>query len=131
MGSRAARIKIAAAAAILAWLPGGELRAANGAYAVDAADISEVGSCKVESWLSAASNTDFSAVANPSCVVDPFRPIELSLQTIRARSGGDWSTTIAPKAKTNFAPTGIGRWGLSAYGGGSFDAAPGEALSAF
>jgi hypothetical protein len=29
-------------------------RAANGAYAVDAADISEVGSCKVESWLSTA-----------------------------------------------------------------------------
>jgi hypothetical protein len=85
----------------------------------------------VESWLSTASNTDFSAVANPSCVVDPFRPIELSLQTIRARSDGDWSTTLAPKAKTNFVPTGIGRWGLSAYGGGSFDASTGDALSAF
>ena len=108
-GIRARRIAIAAAAAIWVWLPAGEARAANGAYAVDAADISEVGSCKVESWLSAASNTDFSAVANPSCVVDPFRPIELSLQTIRARSDGDWSTTVAPKAKTNFVPTGIGR----------------------
>ena len=76
-----------------------EARAANGAYAVDAADISEVGSCKVESWLSAATNTDFSAVANPSCVVDTFKPVELSLLTNRARSDGDWSTTIAPKAK--------------------------------
>ncbi|MFX8778261.1 hypothetical protein ABTM50_20675, partial [Acinetobacter baumannii] len=83
------------------------------------------GSCKVESWLSAASNSDIAAVANPSCVVDPFRPIELSLQTIRARSDGEWSTTLAPKAKSNFIPTGIGRWGLSAYGGGSFDAATG------
>ena len=55
---------MAAAGAILAWA--GEAWAANGAYAVDAADISEVGSCKVESWLSTASNTDFSAVANPS-----------------------------------------------------------------
>ena len=108
-----------------------QARAANGAYAVDAADISEVGSCKVESWLSSASNSDVAAVANPSCVVDPFRPIELSLQTIRARSDGDWSTTLAPKAKSNFIPTGIGRWGLSAYGGGSFDAATGEALTAF
>jgi hypothetical protein len=106
-------------------------QAANGAYAVDAADISDVGSCKVESWLSAASNGDAAAVANPSCVVDPFRPVELSLQTIRARSDGDWSTTLAPKAKSNFSPTGIGRWGLSAYGGGSFDAATGEALTAF
>ena len=93
MGIRAGRIGIAAAAAILAWLPAGEARAANGAYAVDAADISEVGSCKVESWLSAATNTDFSAVANPSCVVDPFRPVELSMLTNRARSDGEWSTT--------------------------------------
>ena len=107
----------------------GEARAANGAYAVDAADISEVGSCKVESWMSAASNTDFSLVANPSCVVAPFKPIELSLLTNRARSDGDWSTTIAPKAKMNIAPTGIGRFGVSFYAGGSFDAVTGENLT--
>ena len=106
-----------------------EARAANGAYAVDAADISEVGSCKVESWMSAASNTDFSLVANPSCVVDPFKPVELSLLTNRARSDGDWSTTIAPKAKMNIAPTGIGRFGVSFYAGGSFDAVTGENLT--
>ena len=106
-------------------------RAANGAYAVDAADISETGSCKVESWLSAATNTDFSAVANPSCVVDVFRPVEFSLQTIRSRSDGEWSTTLAPKAKTNIAPTGIGRLGFSVYAGGSFDAMTGENLTAF
>src|SRR3954462_11320808 len=105
---------IATAIAALAALAAQDARAANGAYAVDSADISEVGSCKVESWMSAATNTDFAAVANPSCVVDPFKPIELSLQTIRSRSDGDWSTTIAPKAKTNFIPTGIGRWGLAA-----------------
>ena len=86
MGRRAGRIGIAAAVGILAWLPAEELRAANGAYAVDAADISEVGSCKVESWLSTASNTDFSAVANPSCVVNPFQPVELSMLTNSART---------------------------------------------
>ena len=69
MGIRAGGTGIAAAVAILAWLPVEEARAANGAYAVDAADIGETGSCKVESWLSSASNTDFTAVANPSCVV--------------------------------------------------------------
>src|SRR2546430_16944056 len=96
----AARTGIAAAIVALSALAAQDARAANGAYAVDAADISEVGSCKVESWMSAATNTDFSAVANPSCVVDPFRPIELSLQTIRARSDGDWSTTVPPTANT-------------------------------
>ena len=117
--------------AIPALLASGQARAANGAYAVDAADISEVGSCKVESWLSAATNTDFSAVANPSCAVNIFRPVELSLQTVRSRSDGDWSTTVAPKAKTNIAPTGIGKFGFSFYAGGSFDALTGENLTAF
>src|SRR5438093_11338382 len=107
MGIRAGCTAIAVAAAISAWLQAGEAVAANGAYAVDAADISEVGSCKVESWLQAATNTDFSAVANPSCAVNIFRPVELSLQTVRSRSDGDWSTSIAPKAKWNFIPTGI------------------------
>src|SRR3954470_23021257 len=108
MGVGAGRIAIGAAAVWL-WVPAGAARAANGAYAVDAADISEVGSCKVESWLSAATNTDFSAVANPSCAVNIFRPVELSLQTVRSRSDGDWSTTLAPKAKTNLVPTGVGK----------------------
>ena len=73
MGKGTTQAGLIAAAAILPWLAGGEARAANGAYAVDAADISETGSCKVESWMSMATNTDFSAVANPSCVVDPFK----------------------------------------------------------
>jgi hypothetical protein len=131
MGIGAGRIGILAAAAILAWLPAGAARAANGAYAVDAADISDVGSCKIESWLQAATNTDFSAVANPSCAVNIFRPVELSLQTVSSRSDGDWSTSIAPKAKWNIAPTGIGKLGYSFYAGGSFDAMTGENLTAF
>src|SRR6202165_3679469 len=131
MGLRAIRIACVAMAAIPALLAAGEARAANGAYAVDAADISEVGSCKVESWISSATNTDFSAVANPSCVVDPFKPVELSLLTNRARSDGDWSTTITPKAKTNLVPTGIGKFGFSFFAGGQFDARTGENLFAF
>jgi hypothetical protein len=110
----------------LALLLSGEAWAANGAYAVDAADISEVGSCKLESWISTATNTDFSAVANPSCVVDIGKPVELTLQANRARSDGDWSTTLSPKAKTVLVPTGIGKFGFSFEAGGSFDAQSGD-----
>src|SRR5258705_1653538 len=119
MGFWGLRIALVATAAT-AWLAAGEARAANGAYAVDAADISDVGSCKVESWISTATNTDFSAVANPSCVIDPFKPVEVSLLTNRSRSDGELSTTIAPKAKMNFLPTGIGKFGFAFYAGGSF-----------
>src|SRR5437588_10544645 len=112
MGIRAGCIGLAAAAAIFEGFSAREAVAANGAYAVDAADISEVGSCKVESWMSAATNSDFSAVANPSCVANIFRPVELSLLTNHSRGDGDWSTTIAPKAKTNLVPTGIGKLGF-------------------
>jgi hypothetical protein len=131
MGLRTIRTAFATLTAISALLAAGDARAANGAYAVDAADISEVGSCKLESWMSAATNTDFSAVANPSCVADIFRPVELSLLTNRFRGDGDWSTSIAPKAKTNLVPTGIGKFGLSFYAGGQFDALTGENLAAF
>ena len=130
MGTRTARAALMAATAILPWLAGGA-RAANNAYAVDAADISETGSCKIESWLSSATNTDFSGVANPSCVVDPFKlkPVELSLLTNRARSDGEWSTTIAPKAKINLVPTGVGKLGFSFYAAGAFDTLTGENLT--
>src|ERR1044072_34327 len=113
MGTRATGAVLAAAIAIGPWLAD-KARAANNGYAVDAADISETGSCKIESWLSSATNTDFSAFANPSCVVDPFKlkPVELSLLTNRARSDGEWSTSFAPKAKMNLVPTGVGKLGV-------------------
>src|SRR3954453_16381460 len=113
MGMGVKRAGLTAAMAVLPWLAGGEARAANGAYAVDAADISEVGSCKLESWLSSATNTDFSMVANPSCVVDIGKPVEFSMLGNRSRSDGEWGTTLQPKAKTNLVPTGIGKLGSS------------------
>src|SRR5712672_3826385 len=131
MGLPGIRIALAAIMAGSALLASTGARAANGAYAVDAANISEVGSCKVESLISTATNTDFSAVANPSCVANIFKPVELSLLTNRSRSDGDWSTSIAPKAKWNIVPTGIGKFGFSFYAGGAFDALTGENLSAF
>lgn len=108
-----------------------DAKAANGAYAVDTADISDLGSCKVESWLSTATNTDFSAVANPSCVVNIVRPVELSVMTNRYRSDGDWGTSVAPKAKINLVPTGIGKFGVSALGGVTLDAQTGQNTAMF
>src|SRR3954462_10756163 len=131
MGRRAGRMAVAAIAATAAMSTADGARAANGAYAVDAADISEPGSCKLESWISTATNTDFSMVANPSCVVDVGRPVEFSVLNNRFRSDGEWNTTFQPKAKTNLVPTGIGKLGLSIYAGGSFDALTGDNLTAF
>lgn len=129
--NRVARHLATSLAVAAAWLAPHHAQAANGAYAVDAADISDLGSCKVESWLSTATNTDFSAVANPSCVVNIVRPVELSVMTSRFRSDGDWGTSVAPKAKINLVPTGIGKFGVSALGGVAFDAQTGQNTSMF
>jgi hypothetical protein len=109
----------------------GHAEAANGAYAVDAADISDLGSCKVESWYSMATNSDFAAVANPSCVVEITRPVELSVLTNHSRSDREFSTTLAPKAKINIEPTGIGKFGVSALASGTFDAMTGQNTAVF
>jgi hypothetical protein len=127
----AGRIAFAVITALAALPIGDNARAANGAFAVDAADISEVGSCKLESWISTATNTDFSLVANPSCVVDIGKPVELSVLSSRFHSDGEWGNSFQPKAKTNLVPTGIGKVGFSIYAGGSFDALTGENLTAF
>src|SRR3954462_2256618 len=131
MGRRAGRMAVAAIAATAAMSTADGAHAANGAYTVDAADISEPGSCKLESWISTATNTDFSLVANPSCVVDIGKPVELSVLSSRFRSDGEWGNSFQPKGKINLVPTGIGKVGFSIYAGGSFDALTGENLTAF
>lgn len=105
--------------------------AAGGAFAVDTADVSEAGSCKLETWLSAASNSDMAAVANPACVLDIFRPIEFSAQVSRTRADSLWATSVAPKAKTNLVPTSIGSFGFAFATGTSFDTITGENLAVF
>src|SRR3954454_4621890 len=108
----AIRIAFAATTAMAALPMADYAWAANGAFAVDAADISEVGSCKLESWISTATNTDFSLVANPSCVADLGKPVELSVLSSRFRSDGEWGNSFQPKAKINLVPTGIGKVGF-------------------
>ena len=64
----------------------GEARAAGGAYAVNPADVGEPGNCKVESWMSAASNHDFFSAVTPACVLGFAHPVEASLQIARTRA---------------------------------------------
>jgi hypothetical protein len=101
---------VAAAASIGFSGPG---RAAGAAYQVDTAEVSSPGSCKVESWVSSAGNHDFIAATSPACVVDLFRPIEVSSQFSRSRADGEWTTAAQPKLKTNLIPSAIGSWGVA------------------
>lgn len=90
--------------------------AAGAAYAVDTAEVSEPGSCKVESWISAASNHDFFAATAPACVANMFRPVEMSAQIIRTRADSEWASGVAPKLKTNLVQGGIGSWSIALSG---------------
>lgn len=109
----------------------GQARAAGTAFAVDTSEISEVGSCKIESWLSVASNRDLVATSNQACVVDLGRAVELSAQFVRSRADDEWASALAPKAKTKLIPTSIGSFGLAVAAGGSVDLKSGETTSMF
>src|SRR4051794_32121367 len=98
-----------------------EARAAGAAYQVDTADVSEVGSCKVESWASSAGNHDVIASVSPACVVSIFRPVEVSAQFTRSRADGEWDTAVSPKVKTNIVPTAIGSWGFALSATAAYD----------
>jgi hypothetical protein len=104
---------------------------AGAAYAVDTAEVSEAGSCKVESWVSSASNHDFFSAVTPACVINFYRPVEVSIQLNRSRSDDEWSTGATPKLKTNLVPSGIGTWGVAVAAGGSFDLITREISGAF
>jgi hypothetical protein len=110
-------VSLVAAASFMA----SNARAAGAAYAVETSEVSAAGSCKVESWASWASNRDFIGVGNPSCVVDVGRPVEFSAAVFRSRADEEWSTGIAPKAKTKIIPSAIGSFGLAIAGQAFFD----------
>lgn len=98
-----------------------DARSAGAAYAVDTAEVSEPGSCKVESWVSSASNRDVFVAVSPACVLPLLRPVEASVQLNRARFDDEWTSGATPKLKTNLIPGGIGAWSLAIAGGTSYD----------
>jgi len=120
-----------AALVLAAALFASEARAAGGAYAVDTAEVGEAGACKVESWVSSASNRDFIAAMNPSCVVNIARLVEASAQFSRARSGDTWSSSATPKLKTNIIPSAIGSWGVALSAAASYDLTTGANTALF
>jgi hypothetical protein len=106
-------------------------RAAGGAYVVDTSEVSAAGSCKVETWISWASNRDSIGVANPACVVDVGRPVEFSGGFYRSRFDEEWATGMAPKAKTKIIPSAIGSFGLAISGQASYDFTTRETTALF
>ena len=118
------------ACAVAALLPEQAL-AAGGAYSVDTAEVGDPGNCKVESWISTASNQDLIAAVTPTCVLDIGRPVEASAQINRARADGEWSTTATPKLKTNLVPSAIGSWGIAVSAAATYDAGTGENTALF
>lgn len=107
--------------AVTAALYSSEARAAGAAYAVDTAEINEPGACKVESWVSSASNHDFFAATTPTCVLPLFRPVEFSSQFSRSRADAEWASAAIPKLKINLEPSAIGHWGIALSGAASYD----------
>src|SRR5437016_4679479 len=103
---------IIAALAVAAVGASNQAWAAGAAYQVDTVEISEAGSCKVESWVSRASNRDFLAAVSPACTTEIVRPMEFSMQMNRSRADGEWATAATPKVKVNLAPSAIGKFGL-------------------
>lgn len=96
-------------------------QAAGAAYQVDTSEVSEAGSCKVESWASWASNRDFIGAISPTCAFNIGRPLELSTQFTRTRADEEWGTGATPKAKLNLRPSGIGSFGLAISAQAGFD----------
>ena len=132
MAGWAARVILAAlfgAAASIGFCRQGH--AAGAAYQVDTAEVSSVGSCKIESWVSSASNHDFIAATSPACVVNMFRAVEVSSQFTRSRADGEWTTAAQPKLKTNLIPSAIGSWGVALSGVLAYDITARETTALF
>lgn len=129
---RGDRHKLAATAALLLVLGSHErTQAADGAYAVDDADVATPGNCKVETWYSAADNRDRVGALSTGCVFNLGRPVELNPQFERTRTGGVWGTGFTLQAKTNIVPVDPGKLGIALQGGPSFDLLTGESTGGF
>jgi len=112
-------------------LPHDAALASGTAYGVDTSEVSEAGSCKVEAWVSRASNKDLVVTTNPACVADLGRVVEFSAQITRASADDEWSTSVAPKMKIKLLPTSIGNFGLAMATGLNVDARTGDVSTAF
>jgi hypothetical protein len=112
---------ISSFAVVVTFSAANDAHGAGAAYQVDTVEISEAGSCKVESWVSWASNRDFSATTSPACATEIVRPMEFSMQLNRSRSDGEWGTAATPKVKVNLEPSAIGKFGFAIAATATYD----------
>src|SRR5687767_6144979 len=104
---------------------------AAGGFVVDDADVGKPGDCKIESWVSSASNHDVIGVVSPACVANVGRPVEIGFSLARFRFDGVWSSELVIKGKTNLLPVEKGKLGLAISGGTAFDLLTGENSGSF
>lgn len=125
--------RLAAAAFFAAGLTlaSGHALAAGGAFAVDDSEIGKPGECKVESWVSLASNRDFSAATSPACAVKLGIPFEIGAQLQRSRSDSEWGTSGGLKGKINLIPAEGRAFGVGLSGGTSWNLINGASTGGF
>jgi hypothetical protein len=97
--------------------------AANGAVGVDDTDVDPVGTCKVDSWFSTASNPsrDTLFATSPGCVFNLGRPVDIGFGFAHGRFGSEWETLATGKIRTLIVPGGVGRWSLLFSAGLAYD----------
>jgi hypothetical protein len=105
------------------------VHAAGGPYVVDDATIGDVGECKVESWVSVASNGDFIGVTQPACVVRIGVPVEFQTTFQPARTNGEWATFAGVRGKFILLREGANNPAVAMAIGTLFDATNGENLT--
>lgn len=100
--------------------------AAGGAFVVDDAEIGKVGDCKVESWVSVASNGDFVGVTQPARVLRVGVPVEFTTTVQPVRTDDEWATLAGVKGKFVLLREGPNNPAIAMIIGTLFDATHGE-----
>jgi hypothetical protein len=115
--SRSIRAACNGIGVLVAVLYGTAAHSAEGAFAVDNADVNPPGFCKVETWGAAARNGDRVFAVAPLCAVSLGQPVDLAIQVDRANFDGEWVTSGALKAKTSIIPLNdTSRFGIAISG---------------
>jgi hypothetical protein len=105
---------------------------ADGAFAVEDAEVDEPGKCKVESWAAFANKRDFIGVVAPACVFNFGRPVEIAVPVARVRGEGVWSTDLVLEAKTPIIPfDDESKFGVALVGGVGFNLTRGDTAALF
>lgn len=98
---RVAALALLAATPNVAW-------ASGGAYIVDDYEISDPGTCRIETWGAAAENGDWLAVVAPACTFRALPMVEFGLEGHRTHTSGLPGYNLNAKAKAVLGESGRG-----------------------